>query len=282
MNNIFQKSILLLPLAVSVSFAQLTTNFAGSEGYTNGSIDDANQTGAPNFNAPSYGFYLPGGHAPDFGTLKQDPNSQAKAYTLAGSGALAVGDSWVTTMDFTYEGYDLADSGFMPTIGFVTSNSTNSDSMVISLQRTSGQATSSATAYQLYLQGGSGSYKTTNVQYSAIGDDTADANDLTDNLRFSLTITKSITANEFDAIGTLTNLDTSSVVGSLTTTFNRANAYNASDLYGYIASGNQTEANNFDITNIDAYSFVPVPEPASYALVAGCLLLGYVMVRRRK
>ena len=107
------------------------------------------------------------------------------------------------------------------------------------------------------------------MQYSAIGDDTADANDLTDNLRFSLTITKSITANEFDATGTLTNLDTSTVVGSLTTTFNRANAYNASNLYGYISSGNQTASSNFDITNIDAYSFVSVPEPASYALVAG-------------
>jgi hypothetical protein len=78
-------------------------------------------------------------------------------------------------------------------------------------------------------------------------------------------VTKSATANEFNFVATLSNLDTA-FSASITNTLTQSAAY-STDLYGYFTTGAQTESGNFDLFNAEAFEFSAIPEPSSMVLV---------------
>lgn len=271
-----------------VTFAQATaafsTSFDGSEGYTNGSLDQSIQTGAPNFNTTGYGIYLPGGQSPNFGEAKRDPNANnVRAIYVNGAGSdFTAGDSWTTSLDFTFEGLQASAIGadnFLTEFGFSTSATAKENALSVALMKASGQNSN----YRMYVstQGGSG-YESTNLTFASLGDDEVDNDDLTDQLRFSVTLTKSATTNDFDLIAGIYNLDADAAnpIKTITKTLTHANAYN-SDLYGFFSSGAVKESGNFDLMNFQSFSYSAVPEPSTYALILGFGIMGLVILRRR-
>jgi acyl-coenzyme A thioesterase PaaI-like protein len=92
------------------------------------------------------------------------------------------------------------------------------------------------------------------VSYAAIGDDRLDDNDLTDTLRMVISLTKSATPGQFEAVAQLINLDSSTTVATITTTLTESTAYQ-SDLFSYFRSGSVKEEGNFDLFNATAFSY---------------------------
>ena len=185
-------------------------------------------------------------------------------------------------MDFKFEGLATADptlSTFMGSTGFSTSSTTTSNIMYAGIQKSAGQANTNN--YQFFIAGGG--FSSSNITYASIGDDTADANDQTDRLRITLTLTKSTTTDQFDATATLVNLDTSDTVATIAATLTRANAYSA-DLFGYLRSSGLVENNNFDLFDVDAYSYTAstIPEKSTYSMILGGVALIITLSLRRK
>jgi hypothetical protein len=230
-------------------------------------LDQSNQTGNPIFNETiTGGVYLPAGQSPTFGSTRRNPTTgNSSVISVAGTGASFVsGNSWTVSMDYQFEGLDQAQPGsnvFLPSLGLSTSNSTVSNQLLFGMQK----VTSQTTAYQLFVNAPGGGFYTTNIQYSDIGDAAGDANDLTDNLRMEFQVTKSATANEFNFVATLSNLDTA-FSASITNTLTQSAAY-STDLYGYFTTGAQAESGNFDLFNAEAFEFSAIPEPSSMVLV---------------
>ena len=267
----------------SVSHANISffTSFNGSEGYVGGGLDRSTQTGAVHFNVPSQGLYLPDGQAPDFGYVAKNPTSGSpKAYYVNGEGATYIaGSNWTVASSFSFEGLDStapSSTTFLNNIGFSTSNNSDADTMAAGIQKTDSQTDQ----YTFYISGGG--FAAVSFNYSDIGDDTANADDLTDILEIEIKLEKSSTADEFIATATLTNLDTSTTVATLDTTLSNPNANNK-DLFGLISSGTVTEADNWDLFSMYDFRYsAVVPEAQSYALILGTLTLLYIHFRRRQ
>jgi hypothetical protein len=136
--------------------------------------------------------------------------------------------------------------------------------MYAGIQKGSGQLQQ----YQFFISGGG--FLNKDIPYADIGDDTLDSNDLTDTLRIEFTLTKSAIAGHFDAVATLTNLDTNTIVATISKSLDRPNAYSpAKNLYGYINSGVVQEAGNFDLLNIDSFTYTATPEPSDQSMSSG-------------
>ncbi|MDG1300613.1 MAG: Ig-like domain-containing protein, partial [Opitutae bacterium] len=254
-------------LAIESTFATVryATQFEGSEGFQNGGINNS-----ANFTETSTGgLYLPGGQAPVYGTLKRSPTAgSSRAFYNTGAGAsFGVGATWNTTLDFTFEGLPNTAPGTTTLLvanGFSSSNTANANVMYAGIQKGGGQIAQ----YQFFISGGG--FLQQNIPYAAIGDDTLDSNDLSDTLRIELSLTKSAIAGQFDAVATLTNLDNNTIVATISESLNRTDAYSpAKNLYGYINSGVVQEAGNFDLLNIDSFTYTATPEPSDQSMSSG-------------
>ena len=254
-------------LAIESTFATVryATQFEGSEGFQNGGINNS-----ANFTETSTGgLYLPGGQAPVYGTLKRSPTAgSSRAFYNTGAGAsFGVGATWNTTLDFTFEGLPNTAPGTTTLLvanGFSSLNTANENVMYAGIQKGGGQIAQ----YQFFISGGG--FLQQNIPYAAIGDDTLDSNDLSDTLRIELSLTKSAIAGQFDAVATLTNLDNNTIVATISESLNRTDAYSpAKNLYGYINSGVVQEAGNFDLLNIDSFTYTATPEPSDQSMSSG-------------
>lgn len=259
--NYLISAALLVATTSSYATTTFSTDFDSSEGYVDGPLDQSNQTAAAHFNEAQFagGFYLPYGASPNFGTLKRNPAAAgATAYYKIGEGsAFTAGNTWSVTLDFTLEGLpDMTPTAdtFMASVGFSTSSTSNANSIYVGLKRKVSGPNSAAGLYQFFITGGGDAEVLGGVSYTAIGDDRRDDNDLTDNLRIALSLTKSATRGQFDAVAQLINLDTSTTVATITKTLTQSNAYQA-DLFGYFKSSSEKEEGNFDLFNANAFSY---------------------------
>ena len=256
-------------LGIETSFATVryATQFEGSEGFQAGGIN--NSANFTEFSAG--GMYLPAGQAPVFSTLKRSPTAgSSTAYYNTGAGAsFGVGATWSTTLDFTFEGLPNAASStdtatLLVANGFSSSNTATTDIMYAAIQKGRVQTE----GYQFFIDGGGFLHQ--NISYADIGDDTLDSDDLTDTLRIEFSLTKSAIAGQFDAVATLTNLATNTIVATISRSLNRPDAYSpAKNLYGYINSGAVQEAGNFDLLNIDSFTYTATPEPSDQSMSSG-------------
>lgn len=252
-------------LGIVTTFAskRFSTEFEGSEGFNSGGINNS-----ANFNETTPGgMYLPGGQAPVFGTLKRSPTAgSSRAFYNTGAGAsFGVGATWNTTLDFTFEGLANTapdDTTLLVANGFSSSNTTNGNLMYAAIQKGGAQTGN----YQFIISGGG--FLQQNITYAIIGDDTLDSDDLTDTLRIEFTLTKSAIAGQFDAVAKLINLDTNTIVATISKSLNRPDAY-SSDLFGYFNSGNVMESNNYDLLDIDSFSYSATPEPTDQSTSSG-------------
>ena len=254
-----------LGIETTFSTVRYATQFEGSEGFQSGGVNNS-----ANFTETSVGgLYLPAGQSPVFGTLKRSPTAgSSRAFYNTGAGAsFGAGASWSTTVDFTFEGLPNTAPGSTTLLvanGFSSSNTANANVMYAAIQKGGGQLQQ----YQFFISGGG--FLQQNIPYADIGDDTLDSDDLTDTLRIEFSLTKSSIAGQFDAIATLTNLATNTIVATISKSLNRPDAYSpAKNLYGYINSGAVQEAGNFDLLNIDSFTYTATPEPSDQSMSSG-------------
>jgi hypothetical protein len=252
---------LLTAATVSYAATAFSTDFDRSEGYLASALDQSKQTSAAHFNEAPFagGFYLPQVGNPDLGTLRRAPNATgASAYYKIGAGsALTAGATYSVTLDFTFEGLPesipSADT-FMGSVGFSTASTSNAHPIYAGVKRNASGSNSAAGRYQFFISGGGYAEALGGVSYAAVGDDRLDDNDLTDNLRIVLSLTKSATPGQFEAVAQLINLDTSTTVATITTNLTESAAYQ-SDLFGYFRSGSVKQEGNFDLFNATAFSY---------------------------
>ena len=131
-----------------------------------------------------------------------------------------------------------------------------------------------STTLRSFVDGANGEQKYKNFDYTG-----------TSMLQFDLTLTRTGT-NTFDWGYVVTDLGAagagSSVVSSNTQSFTFADFGTSMDgdgIYAGVRSGNQASGL---ISGLDQWSVNVVPEPSAYALLAGALALGLVMIRRRR
>lgn len=245
------------------SYAATTfiTHFERSEGFAPRALDQSKQAAAAHFNETPFagGFYFPRGGNPNLETLRRDPNATGATanYKIGAGSALTAGATYSVTLDFTFEG--LPDSipnadTFMGSVGFSTSSTSNAHAIYTGIKRNASGSNSAAGIYQFFVSGGGYAKALGGVSYAAVGDDRLDDNDLTDNLRMVLSLTKSATPDKFEAVAQLINLDTSTTVATITATLTESTAYQ-SDLFGYFRSSSVKEEDNFDLFNVDAFSY---------------------------
>ena len=252
---------LITAITVSYAATSFSTAFDRSEGYIASGLDQSTQTSAAYFNEAPFagGFYLPKGGKPELGTLLRDPRANgASAYYKIGAGStLKAGATYSVTLDFTFEGMPEGIPSvdtFLGSVGFSTSSTSDKHAIHAGIKKSASDSNSAAGIYQFFVFGGGYAEALGGVSYAAIGDDRLDDNDLTDTLRMVLSLTKSATPGQFEAVAQLINLDTSDTVATITTTLTESAAYQ-SDLFGYFKSGSVKQEGNFDLFNVTAFSY---------------------------
>ena len=252
---------LLTAITVSDAATTFSTAFERSEGYFASALDQSKQTSAAHFNEAPFagGFYFPEGGNPDFGTLRRAPNATgASAYYKIGAGsALTAGATYSVTLDFTFEGMPEgipSTDAFMGSVGFSSASTSNTHAIFAGIKRNASGSNSAAGMYQFFVSGGGYAEALGGVSYAAVGDDRLNDSDLTDTLRIVLSLTKSATPGQFEAVAQLINLDSSTTVATITTTLTESTAYQ-SDLFGYFKSGSVKQEGNFDLFNATAFSY---------------------------
>lgn len=263
----------LLPAVLQADYS---TSFTSGEGYSNGPLSNnanwnqALETGIFNVDATA-------GQV-DVGT------------TGAGFGSLAilatstydftqVGSTFTASIDFQFTDTNATIGGtntFMQ-MGYLTGPTSGSVGQTgIGIRRNA-----SPGSYQLVRFASS----TASVSASGIGIDIGSSDFVSDVLRFSYTLTAGETASTWSATYSLFNVDTSTTVSSATLTVNvTSTAADDDSMYASMSTG----ANNGNgITGITVYDYssssVPVPEPSTYALAFGGLILalgGYKRFRK--
>ena len=263
--NPYRKILSLFALTVAITISPTVTAFSTafdrSEGYIASALDQSKQTSAAHFNEAPFagGFYFPKGGNPELGTLRRDPKATgATAYYKVGVGSvLATGATYSVSLDFTFEGMPESIpsvDAFMGSVGFSTLSTSNKHAIYAGIKRSASGSNSAAGVYQFFLLGGGYAESIGGVSYAAVGDDLLDDNDLTDNLRMILSLSKSTSPGKFEAVAQLINLGTGNTVTTIKTTLTEPTAYQ-SDLFGYFKSGSIREVGNFDLFNVTAFSF---------------------------
>jgi hypothetical protein len=170
---------------------------------------------------------------------------------------LTAGATYSVTLDFTFEGLPesipSADT-FMGSVGFSTASTSNAHPIYAGVKRNASGSNSAAGLYQFFVSGGGYANALGGVSYAAFGDDRLDDNDLTDNLRIILSLTKSAIRGQFKAVAQLSNLDTSTTMATITTTLIKSTAYQ-SGLFGYFRSGSVKGEGNFNLFSPTAFSY---------------------------
>ncbi len=263
--NSYRKILSLFALIVTITInptaTAFSTDFDRSEGYIASALDQSKQTSAAYFNESPFagGFYLPKGGKPELGTLRRDPKATgATAYYKVGSGSvLAAGATYAVSLDFNFEGLPegipSADT-FMGSVGFSTSSISNKHAIYAGVKRSASGSNSVTGVYQFFVSGGGYAENKGGFSYVAVGDDLLDDDDLTDNLRMILSLTKSTSPGKFEAVAQLINLESATTVATITATLTESAAYQ-SELFGYLRSGSINEVGNFDLFNVTAFSF---------------------------
>ena len=259
--KILSRSALAAAITISPTATAFSTAFDRSEGYIASALDQSKQTSAAYFNEAPFagGLYLPKGGNPELGTLRRDPKATGTtAYYKIGTGsALSNGSTYSVSVDFTFEGMPEGIPSvdtFMGSVGFSTSSTSDKHAIHAGIKKSASDSNSAAGIYQFFVFGGGYAEAMGGVSYAAIGDDRLDDNDLTDTLRMVLSLTKSATPGQFEAVAQLINLDTSDTVATITTTLTESAAYQ-SDLFGYFKSGSVKQEGNFDLFNVTAFSY---------------------------
>jgi hypothetical protein len=254
-------SALTTAITISHTTSAFSTDFVRSEGYIASALDQSKQTSAAYFNEAPFagGFYLPKGGKPELGILRRDPKATgATAYYKVGAGSvLNTGATYAVSLDFTFEGLPggiPSVDAYMGSVGFSTSSTSNKHAIYAGIKRDASGSNSAEGVYQFFVSGGGYAEVMGGVSYTAVGDDLLDDNDLTDNLRMILSLTKSMSPGKFEAVAQLLNLNTATTVATITTTLTESSAYQ-SDLFGYFKSGSIREVGNFDLFNVTAFSF---------------------------
>ncbi|NCG09281.1 MAG: hypothetical protein GWO81_06915 [Verrucomicrobia bacterium] len=112
-----------------------------------------------------------------------------------------------------------------------------------------------------------------------------DDNNTTDDLRLTWTFTKGADAASWGTtislynITTSTDIDLSYVAGN---TYENNSTTVTTAFHGYDSVESGFVTTNLSSGNILSYSTTVVPEASTYALIFGSVMLGYVMIRRRK
>ena len=132
-----------------------------------------------------------------------------------------------------------------------------------------------STTLRTFIDGSNGDQKYSNFAYTG-----------TSMLQFDLTLTRTDT-NTFDWGYVVTDLGAdgagSSVVGTNTQSFTFTEFGTALDGGGIYAGLRSGDLTGGSLSGLDQWSVsVAVPEPSAYALLAGALALGSVMIRRRR
>ena len=184
-------------------------------------------------------------------------------------------------------------SSYIDKVAFIMGFTNNVTSHVADATAGSGGSdTADALQFQLYHSLSNGNISTT---LRPVVDGMANSNNTqqaynsfaytgTNMLQFDLTLTRTGT-DTFDWSYVVTDLDAgSSVVGSDTQSLTSADfgtSLNVGGVYASMRSGNQTAGL---LSGLDQWSVNVnvVPEPSAYALLAGALALGLVMIRRRR
>ena len=263
--NPYRKILSLFALAAAITISPTATAFSTafdrSEGYIANALDHSKQTSAAYFNEAPFagGLYLPKGGKPELGTLRRDPKATGTtAYYKIGTGsALSIGTTYSVSLDFTFEGMPEgipSVDAFMGSVGFSTSSTSNKHAIYAGIKRSASGTNSAAGVYQFFVSGGGYAESKGGVSYAAVGDDLLDDNDLTDNLRMILSLTKSTSPGKFEAVAQLINLESATTVATISATLTESAAYQ-SELFGYLRSGSINEVGNFDLFNVTAFSF---------------------------
>ena len=259
--KILSLSALAAAITISPTATAFSTAFDRSEGYIASALDQSKQTSAAYFNEAPFagGLYLSKGGKPELGTLRRDPKATGTtAYYKIGTGsALSNGSTYSVSLDFTFEGMPEgipSIDAFMGSVGFSTSSTSNKHAIYAGIQRSASGTNSAAGVYQFFILGGGYAQSKGGVSYAAVGDDLLDDNDLTDNLRMILSLTKSTSPGKFEAVAQLINLESATTVATISTTLTESAAYQ-SELFGYLGSGSINEVGNFDLFNVTAFSF---------------------------
>jgi hypothetical protein len=259
--KILSLSALAAAITISPTATAFSTAFDRSEGYIASALDQSKQTSAAYFNEAPFtgGFYLPKGGKPELGTLRRDPKATGTTafYKIGTGSALSNGSTYSVSVDFTFEGMPEgipSVDAFMGSVGFSTSSTSNKHAIYAGIKRSATGSNLAAGVYQFFVSGGGYAQSKGGVSYAAVGDDLLDDNDLTDNLRMILSLTKSTSPGKFEAVAQLINLDTSDTVATISTTLTESAAYQ-SELFGYLRSGSINEVGNFDLFNVTAFSY---------------------------
>lgn len=260
-NTVIFLSLLFTLASTALANLDFSTNFSAAEGYVSGGIDKKIQKAAPYFAEGASvqgGLYFPRSGDSEMGVLRRDPNSRgARALLQKGTGkGFEVGSTWSARIVYTFEGLPaMVMGGKVPTmlggVGFSNAKNKAGEIVYAGIQKTPQQSES----YQFYVFGkGGGGFFSKNVDYASIGDDTSDADDLSDKLEIEFTLTKSSKAGVLSFEATLTNVDKGSTVATLSGDLKVPQLYDA-DLYAYVSSGAVVEDANYDLFNLHALSY---------------------------
>lgn len=248
-------STLTLAFAAASASAQLySTDFTSAEGYAEaGKINGIDGWSAQNGDTASLRSYDVAGT----GELRADANF-LRGYNVAT--AFAVGETITFTSDIrSIGGTTPGFTANLLQLG-LTDDTNLGTSTVDAGVNLSGGGTNGAN-FGLAFMDPIGAASDTGIALNTVAYTT-----------LTTTITKTATLNEFTVTGSLGGFD----LGS--TTITDAGLYSAATVYTLVFFAGQSNTGGIGLDNLT----VAVPEPGTYALLAGMLALGAVMIRRRR
>lgn len=280
-----KKSILITAISLipALALAQISYDFTAGEAFINGTLDgqngwNAGETASFTVDTSGSGTLILGPtstqfpNAAKFSALSANNYSGVMDFTLnygVGSSSVFGSVPILPTIEFTQF------TGGFERISFNTMRQTGTDAYNTSLSAT-GLTTTSGSNF------GPG------FNFAAVGLAVDGSNLFTDgdsdNLRleFSAALTGTSGAgDEWSADLTLTNLDTTTVLSTVSITLLDENGVFGANAHAFRFVPSNMQSNDVEI-RADSISVSEVPEPSAFALLAGVLGLGWVMIRRRR
>jgi hypothetical protein len=207
-------------------------------------------------------------------------NTQYGFAANASIGSFGVGDVFIASVQLLSSNGNVLPSGanlasLVVGNSLAALNTTDNTNFEFTLRADGAFGTGSA---GLRLRSHDGSTRTTQLSASVFTDSTFSENTWHD---FSVRLTRT-SGSSFSYVATLTNLATSAVILSESNTITNASVAGASDLYAgfvtYVSSAGLGTNSLFS----SADNFRAIPEPSTYAAIAGVLALGWAAWRRRR
>lgn len=278
--QILTATISLIP---GLALAQVSYDFTTGEGFSDGTLNGQNGWSAgetASFTVDTSGS----------GTLIMGPTSTA--FPNAAQFSALSGNNYSGVMDFTLS-YGVGSSSVfgsvpvLPVIEF-TQFTGGFERIVFNTMRQTSANTFNTSVVATGLSTTSGSAFGPGFSFADVGL-AVDAGNLftdgvSDNLRleFSTTLTgTSVAGDEYSAVLTLTNLDTTAVLSTVSITLLDADFVYGANPQAFRFVPTNMNANSPSVL-VDSIDVAVVPEPSTFAFLAGLLCLGWVTVRRRK